>query len=59
MKVTAIETHLVDTKGLTTQVFVRFMTDKDSVGYGEAGNAFASNLRKMRQDSSGEQRGAF
>jgi L-alanine-DL-glutamate epimerase-like enolase superfamily enzyme len=40
VKVTALETSLVSTKGLITQVFVRFTTDEGRVGYGEAGNAF-------------------
>lgn len=40
MKVTDLETYLVDTKGLLKWVFVKLTTDEGIVGYGEAGNAF-------------------
>ena len=40
MKVTDLETYLVDTKGLIKWVFVKITTDEGIVGYGEAGNAF-------------------
>ncbi len=40
MKVTDLETSLVDTKGLIKWVFVKLTTDEGIVGYGEAGNAF-------------------
>ncbi len=40
MKITDLDTTLVDTRGLIKWVFVRLMTDEGIVGYGEAGNAF-------------------
>lgn len=40
MKVTDLETYLVDTQGLIKWVFVKLTTDEGLVGYGEAGNAF-------------------
>ncbi|HSB73619.1 MAG TPA: mandelate racemase/muconate lactonizing enzyme family protein [Candidatus Methylomirabilis sp.] len=40
MKVTDLETYLVDTRGLIKWVFVKLATDEGLVGYGEAGNAF-------------------
>ncbi len=40
MKITDLQTYLVDTKGLIKWVFVKLTTDEGIVGYGEAGNAF-------------------
>jgi galactonate dehydratase len=40
MKITNLETFLVDTKGLISWVFVKLTTDDGLVGYGEAGIAF-------------------
>jgi galactonate dehydratase len=40
MKITNLETFLVDTKGLISWVFVKLTTDDGVVGYGEAGIAF-------------------
>jgi galactonate dehydratase len=40
VKVTDLDTYLVDTKGLIKWVFVKLTTDEGIVGYGEAGNAF-------------------
>ncbi len=40
MKITDLETYLVDTQGLIRWVFVKLCTDEGIVGYGEAGNAF-------------------
>jgi galactonate dehydratase len=40
VKVTDLETYLVDTQGLIKWVFVKLTTDEGIVGYGEAGNAF-------------------
>jgi galactonate dehydratase len=40
VKITDLETYLVDTKGLIRWVFVKLSTDEGIVGYGEAGNAF-------------------
>ncbi len=40
MKITDLQTYLVDTKGLIKWVFVKVTTDEGIVGYGEAGNAF-------------------
>ena len=40
MKITDLQTYLVDTKGVIKWVFVKLTTDEGIVGYGEAGNAF-------------------
>jgi len=40
VKITDLQTYLVDTKGLIKWVFVKVTTDEGIVGYGEAGNAF-------------------
>lgn len=40
MKITDLETYLVETRGLIKWVFVKLSTDEGIVGYGEAGNAF-------------------
>jgi len=40
MKITDLETYLVETQGLIKWVFVKLATDEGIVGYGEAGNAF-------------------
>jgi galactonate dehydratase len=40
MKIAALDTFLVDTKGLISWVFVKVTTDDGIVGYGEAGIAF-------------------
>ena len=40
MKITNLQTYLVDTRGLIKWVFVKLTTDEGIVGYGEAGNAF-------------------
>lgn len=40
MKITDLETYLVDTQGLIKWVFVKLSTDEGIVGYGEAGSAF-------------------
>jgi galactonate dehydratase len=40
VKITDLQTYLVDTKGLIKWVFVKLTTDEGIVGYGEAGNAF-------------------
>jgi galactonate dehydratase len=40
VKITDLQTYLVDTQGLIKWVFVKLTTDEGIVGYGEAGNAF-------------------
>lgn len=40
MKITDLDTYLVDTQGLIKWVFVKLSTDEGIVGYGEAGSAF-------------------
>lgn len=40
MRITDLQTYLVDTQGLIKWVFVKLTTDEGLVGYGEAGNAF-------------------
>jgi len=40
VKITDLQTYLVDTKGLIKWVFVKLTTDEGLIGYGEAGSAF-------------------
>ena len=40
MKITDLQTYLVDTKAFIKWVFVKLTTDEGIVGYGEAGSAF-------------------
>jgi galactonate dehydratase len=40
VRITDLQTYLVDTQGLIKWVFVKLTTDEGLVGYGEAGNAF-------------------
>jgi galactonate dehydratase len=40
VKITDLQTYLVDTKGLIKWVFVKLTTDEGIIGYGEAGSAF-------------------
>jgi galactonate dehydratase len=47
MKITDLETYLVDTKGLIKWVFVKLTTDEGIVGYGEAGSAFRERAQAV------------
>lgn len=47
MKITDLQTFLVDTKGLIKWVFVKLTTDEGIVGYGEAGSAFREHAQAV------------